>query len=275
MKSTIIFIFSILIIHIGFGQAIVDTFTVNGVSFEMIRVEGGSFERGIPKSDTNRLWRKSEEGQHTVVLKDFSIGKYEVTQQLWEAVMGSNPSYFDYKPERVKIKFNVSTGHALNFTPQHPVDNITWWDAQKFIDSLNKLTGEKFRLPTEAEWEYAARGGKYKENSIYSGSNKFNTVAWCCENDCGSSSKVGLKIPNILGIYDMSGNIAEWCSDWYDENYYQSAKVFRSPKGAAKGTEKVIRGGNWGVTEAFTRVTTRKAHPPEYKNIGNGLRLAR
>ena len=275
MKRTVIFIFSMLITPIGFGQAIVDTFTVNGVSFEMVRVQGGSFERGIPKSDTNRLWRKREEGQHTVFLKDFSIGKYEVTQQLWEAVMGDNPSYFDYNWKRAQIKFNFSGEEGVKFSSQHPVDNITWWDAQKFIDSLNKLTGEKFRLPTEAEWEYAARGGKYKENCIYSGSNKFNAVAWCTENDGATSKKVGLKSPNALGIYDMSGNIAEWCSDWYDENYYQSAKVFRSPKGPATGTEKVMRGGNWGVREAFTRVTTRRAYPPEYQNIGSGLRLAR
>jgi formylglycine-generating enzyme required for sulfatase activity len=277
MKKTVIFIFSILLTCTGFGQAIVDTFTVNGVSFEMVRVEGGKFERGCISKENEECYKR-EEGRHTVILKDFSIGKYEVTQQLWEAVMGSNPCYFDYNPERMKIKFNLSIVNNLKHTPQNPVDYVSWDDAQAFIDSLNKITGEKFRLPTEAEWEYAARGGKYQENYLYSGSDHLDLVGWYCTDDysdCGWPKKVGLKKPNVLGLYDMSGNIAEWCSDWYDENYYKTAKTFNSPKGPKIGEKKVIRGGNWGLPKIFAKVITRNAFIPEYKNNTTGFRLAR
>ena len=190
--------------------------------------------------------------------------------------MGDNPSYFDYDNERARIRFKLDIAGTIRFTPQHPVEHVSWYDAQEFLDSLNKITGKKFRLPTEAEWEYAAAGGKFQEKFRYSGSNRLDLVGQYCTPDrCAWTQEVGLLKPNILGIYDMSGNVAEWCSDWYDANYYEMAEVFHSPKGPATGTKKVIRGGGLKMPEIFARITTRSSLPAEYQSIEVGLRLVR
>ena len=170
------------------------SFTVNGVLFEMVRVEGGTFRMGAT-SEQGGDAERDEKPVHSVKLNTFYIGKTEVTQALWQAVMGSNPSHFK--------------GADL------PVENVTWYDCQNFIQKLKSLTGQKFRLPTEAEWEFACRGGNKSRGYKYSGSNNLGSVAWYNGNSGGKTRPVGTKAPNELGIYDMSGNVWEWCNDWY------------------------------------------------------------
>jgi formylglycine-generating enzyme required for sulfatase activity len=187
-------------------------FVVNGVSFTMIYVDGGVFQMGIDNVE------KSEYKVHQVTLSSYYIGETEVTQELWQAVMGKNPS---------GIK-----------GPRKPVDNVSWKDCQKFITILNKKTGTKFRLPTEAEWEFAARGGNKSQNNRYSGSNNYSEVAWY---NVTSPRNVKTKKANELGIYDMSGNVFEWCQDWYGD-YHSDAQ--NNPQGPLKGDYHVLRGGN-------------------------------
>lgn len=161
---------------------------------------------------------------HQVELDSFSIGETPVTQELWTAVMGDNPSSFK--------------GDNL------PVDNVSWMDCQTFIQKLNSLTGQKFRLPTEAEWEFAARGGNKTKGFIYSGSDCLDTVAWFGDNSRLTTHDVKSKAANELGIYDMSGNVYEWCNDWYSHNFkFDSAH--KNPKGPSTGLHRICRGGCW------------------------------
>ncbi|MCQ2291325.1 MAG: SUMF1/EgtB/PvdO family nonheme iron enzyme, partial [Muribaculaceae bacterium] len=175
---------------------------VNGITYEMIEVEGGTFTMGATKKQGSDA-ESDEKLTLQVTLSDYYIGKTEVTQALWEAVMVSNPSVF--------------IGDNL------PVESVSWDDCQEFIRRLNSLTGENFRLPSEAEWEYAAHGGNRSRGYKFSGSNNIGDVAWYWDNSWSKIHPVGTKAPNELGIYDMSGNVEEWCSDWYDEDYDSSA----------------------------------------------------
>ena len=194
------------------------TFTVNGVSFVMVPVEGGTFQMGSN-------YAEPEEGpEHAVTLDNYYIGQTEVTQALWYAVMGTNPSYFH--------------GSSL------PVEFIKWRECQEFIFKLNILTGQKFRLPTEAEWEYAARGGNKSKGYQYSGSNDIDAVAWYGDNSGTKTHEVATKLPNELGIYDMSGNVWEWCQDWYNSKYFNNSPS-KNPTGPLKGSRRVCRGGSW------------------------------
>ena len=222
--------------------------TVNGVTFTMISVEGGTFTMGATPEQVSDAY-DDEKPAHQVTLNDFYIGKYEVTQELWTAVMGNNPSTY--------------SGTNL------PVESVTWSDCQTFISKLNELTGKTFRLPTEAEWEYAARGGNKSKGYKYSGSNTLSDVAWYSGNS-SKPQKVGTKAPNELGIYDMSGNIWEWCSDWYG-NYESSAQT--NPTGPATGTARMIRGGGWDDVAKFCRVSLRTCMPPAFSYYGFGFRL--
>ena len=218
------------------------------VSFKMIRVEAGTFKMG---SETGS---KDEKPVHSVTLtNDYYIGETEVTQELWEAVMGSNPSYF---------------GGA-----QNPVEQVSWDDCVAFINKLNSLTGQNFRLPTEAEWEYAARGGNKSRNYTYSGSNNLVDVAWCKDNSNSKTHPVKTKAPNELGIYDMSGNVLEWCEDWYDFSYYQNAPS-TNPTGPASGSYRVRRGGCWGYDVKSCRSAFRSTGTPSGTSFTLGLRLA-
>ena len=227
------------------------TYTVNGVSFTMIDVEGGTFMMGSPNSDSDAF--DEERPLHQVTLSSYAIGETEVTQELWQAVMGSNPSYY----------------RAM----QNPVERVSWNDCQTFIKKLNDLTGENFRLPTEAEWEYAARGGKESKGYKYSGSNTIDDVAWYSSNSSGKPHCVKLKKPNELGIYDMSGNVWEWCCDWFD-NYSSSAQT--NPTGPSSGSLRVYRGGSWYYLNArHSRVASRNGNDPAYAGSYNGLRLVR
>ena len=223
------------------------TFTVNGVSFEMVFVEGGTFQMGSNDGESD------EQPVHQVTLSNYHIGKTEVTQELWQAVMGSNPSYSGFKGAK------------------NPVNNVSWNDCQEFISKLNRLTGGRFRLPTEAEWEYAARGGNKSRGYKYSGSDYLGRVAWYEDNSDSKVHPVGSKSPNELGLYDMSGNVREWCSDWYD-SYLSSPQT--NPTGPSSGNNRMGRGGSWDHNATRCRVANRGGSAPAFSSGSLGLRLA-
>jgi formylglycine-generating enzyme required for sulfatase activity len=219
------------------------------VELVLIWVEGGTFVMGCNTDEDNNC-EKDEFPTHKVKLDGFYIGKYEITQIQWYVVMNDNPS-------RV-------IGDDM------PVTNVNWHDAQQFVQRLNARTGQKYRLPTEAEWEYAARGGYKHSKYKYSGSNNVNTVAWNAENGGDSIHPVGKKMQNNLNIYDMSGNVYEWCSDWYGA-YGNDAD--RSPTGPLTGTARVVRGGFWHDAPRRCRVSDRDQLSPDLKLPAVGLRL--
>lgn len=225
------------------------TFTVNGVSFEMIPVEGGTFTMGATAEQGNDAY-DDEKPAHKVTLDSYAIGKFEVTQALWKAVMGNNPS--NWKGDNL------------------PVEKVSWNDCQEFIKKLNAATGKNFRLPTEAEWEFAARGGKKSKGYKYSGSNNLDEVAWYGQNSNKQTHPVGTKKPNELGIYDMSGNVWEWCGDW-SGNYSSSSQT--NPTGPASVCRRVHRGGCWRIDARFCRVSYRFRFVPDVRNDNLGLRL--
>ncbi len=222
---------------------------INTGGIEMIFVKGGTFTMGCTSEQSN--CGDNEKPIHMVTLNDFQIGKYEVTQKQWQAVMGNNPSHFK--------------GDNL------PVERVSWYDVQEFIKKLNLKTGKKYRLPTEAEWEYAARSGPTSSQTLYSGSNKINEVAWYSDNSGSTTNPVGQKKANALGIYDMSGNVWEWCSDWYVD--YSSGSQ-SNQQGSSSGTHRVGRGGGWYGEPQYCRVTFRNYYFAGYSSDYLGFRLA-
>ena len=278
--------------------------TVNGVSFKMVKVQGGSFTMGGTSEQGSDVY-DDEKPTHRVTLSNYYIGETEVTQQLWKAVMGNNPSRFGpketnvakcsydsfvadakqlnaKKPGTVRIPTRQEWDAAMVTTSgsmKRPVEQISWDDCQEFIRRLNQLTGRNFRMPTEAEWEFAARGGVKSRGYKYSGSNNIGTVAWYYENayDKGESSpdygthNVKTKQPNELGLYDMSGNVYEWCSDWFGD-YSSAAQT--NPKGASSGSARVLRGGGWIFSAGNCRVSRRNYYSPSFRIYYLGLRLA-
>lgn len=234
------------------------SFTVNGVTFVMVPVEGGSFMMGATAEQGSNASSR-EKPVHQVTLSSYAIGQTEVTQELWSAVMGNNPSYF--------------AGGQL------PVERVSWEDCQAFIAALNAMTGQNFRLPTEAEWEFAARGGNDSQGYKYAGSNDLPLVAWYSYNDSwelrGSGyygpHAVATREPNELQLYDMSGNVHEWCHDRYGD-YASGSQT--DPTGPATGTTRVYRGGNWYFDDWFCRVSFRNGLSPTSSNYGIGFRLA-
>ena len=228
----------------------VETITVNGVSFNMVRVEGGTFTMGATSEQGSEA-ESDEKPAHQVTLSAYSIGETEVTQALWRAVMGSNPSKWK--------------GDNL------PVEMVSWKDCQKFIKKLNQLTGRRFRLPTEAEWEYGARGGSKSRGYKYSGSNNIGDVAWYDDNSNRKTHFVKTKQANELGLYDMSGNVYEWCQDWKG-SYSSGSQV--NPTGPSSGSDRVLRGGSWSDLARYCRVSDRLSFSPGFTLIYPGLRLA-
>ena len=194
----------------------------------------------------------NEQPVHTVIVPDFYIGRYEVTQNQWQAVMGSNPS--DFKGDN------------------RPVEQVSWNDVQLFLDKLEEMTGQDYRLPTEAEWEFAASGGNKSRGYKFAGSNSVSSVAWYAMNSDYKSHPVGRKIPNELGIYDMSGNVWEWCSDWYDSDYYRNSPK-KNPKGPDNGKYRVFRGGSWFRNAVHSRSAARSHYSPGSGSGDIGFRL--
>lgn len=224
-------------------------YTVNGVKFEMVSVKGGSFTMGA--SDKDEEAYDDEKPSHRKTVRDFYIGKFEVTQELWKAVMDTVPSYF--------------IGDKL------PVEQVSWYDVQEFIKKLNELTGENFRLPTEAEWEYAARGGNKSQGYKFSGGNSIDNVGWYTMNSGIKTHPVGRKTPNELGLYDMSGNVWEWCQDKYTA-YVDYQQI--NPTGTYGGEKRVLRGGGYLISSRSCRVTIRCSYKPIRKYRDSGFRLA-
>ena len=263
-----------------------DTDPIQSLLDNMIKIEGGTFmmgnqnyewieeeqEKGIidrvlgRKGKTKKILKydgPENEYPHEVTLDTFSMAKYPVTQAQWQAIMGDNPSNFKGDDQR-------------------PVERVSWNDAQEFIQKLNEKTGQNFRLPTEAEWEFAARGGNLSKGFEYAGGNNIEEVAWYEENSYDKGEKhpdygthpVGQKKPNELGLYDMSGNVFEWCQDWYDANYYK--KSIRKNPMCLEGEKvsRVLRGGSWDSFTRYCRVANRYRSLPTYGSDVNGFRLA-
>lgn len=229
------------------------TFTVNGVSFMMVPVEGGTFTMGMTEGQVS-------DGQghivtpHEVTLSSFSIAETEVTQELWLAVMGSNPA--DFSDDL-----------------QNPVQNVKWSECQTFINRLNELTGRTFRLPTEAEWEFAARGGNLSRGYQFAGGNDLEEVAWYDFNSESKPHPVGTKMPNELGLYDMSGNVYEWCQDYFSNTYYNESPSV-NPTGPESSSYRVMRGGCWLYFKTLCQVSSRSMCMPNVAYNDIGLRLA-
>ena len=228
--------------------------TVGNVSFAMVSVTGGTFDLGAtPEQGLYAAF--DEKPSIQVSVSSFYLAEAPVTQALWIEIMGDNPSHFK--------------GDNL------PVERVSWEDCQEFIKRLNIQTGMKFRLPTEAEWEYAARGGQYSKHLKYAGAND-NTKSdymWLKENSQSQSHEIKTKLANELGLFDMSGNISEWCSDWYFNSYANNGERI-NPKGPSSGVAKVYRGGSWDDKPMNCRVSKRFSMNPIFKNKLVGLRLA-
>ena len=244
------------------------TFTVGNVTFKMIAVEGGTFTMGAT-SEQGSDADSDEKPTHSVMLSSYSIGETEVTQSLWQAVMGQ-------KPTSDGSQWSSTYGLGGNY----PAYNVNWNDCQEFIRKLNALTGENFRLPTEAEWEYAARGGNKSRGYKYAGSNNIDDVAWYSVNSYNNklssnpdygTHNVATKSPNELGLYDMSGNVWEWCSDWFG-SYSSGSQT--NPTGPSSGSNRVGRGGSWYVSATGCRVSLRNGGAPDDRTDFVGLRLA-
>ncbi len=215
------------------------------LNHEMIFVEGGTFQMGSSSGESD------EKPVHSVTLSAFNIGKYEVTQAQWKAVIGNNPSSF-------------------SGCEDCPVERVSWNDVQDFIRKLNAQTVKNYRLPTEAEWEYAAKGGKSSKGYTYSGSNDLNSVAWNIDNSGRKTHTVGGKQANELGVCDMTGNVWEWCSDWYGTyNSYSET----NPTGASSVQHRVLRGGSWNASAYYCRTADRNGGNPDIRYYYYGFRL--
>ena len=227
-----------------------------GVTIDMVWVKGGTFTMG--NNDTPKgvkLTYEASRPEHRVTVDNYYIGRYEVTQKLWSAVMGENPS-----------KFAGSGNDSL------PVESVSWEDAQRFTILLSQMTGRRFRLPTEAEWEFAAREGKTKGGFPFAGCERgqLDKYCWYCTNSERTPHPVGRLLPNALGLYDMSGNVAEWCQDWM-EAYNDEAQ--ENPRGPREGENKILRGGHYNSTSPACTVYDRGWYLPTMRQEYFGLRL--
>lgn len=256
---SILFILSVIPASMSYSGQIMgkaNTYKDPTTGMEFVFVKGGCYQMGDTFGDGYDL---IERPVHEVCVDDFCMGKYAVTQGEWKAMMGNNPSLFK------------KCGHNC------PVERVSWNEVQAFISKLNsKGESNKYRLPTEAEWEYAARSGGRQEK--YAGSNDIDRVAWYWKNDKGQTHPVGHKQPNGLGLYDMNGNVYQWCQDWYDADYYKDSPR-NNPKGPASGNEmyifgRVARGGSWR-NDARTVRTSMRMYGPDGGYDFIGFRLVR
>lgn len=240
----------------GWLKRVNPSITISNISYKMVFVEGGTYTMGATAEQVG--YGSDERPTHSVTLHDFYIGQTEVTQGLWQAVMG-------YTPTNGGNSWSSSNGLGSNY----PAYYVSWDDCKQFISKLNQLTSKQFRLPTEAEWEYAARGGMSSLGYLYSGSNNIGDVAWYTSNSGNTTHPVATKAPNELGLYDMSGNVWEWCEDLYGT---YSSSVQTNPTGPTSGSYRVSRGGSWYYFAPGCRVAYRYANTPSNLN-GLGLRL--
>ena len=215
---------------------------------KMVFVQGGTFKMGSDDGEA------SEKPIHNVTLSSYYIGKYEVTQKQWRDIMGTDPSNFKNCDDC-------------------PVENVSWNDVQEFLEKLNQKIGKKYRLPTEAEWEYAARGGNKSKGYTYAGSNNIENVAWHSTNSGYKTHEIAKKQENEIGLYDMSGNVWEWCSDWYGRSYYENT-LENNPTGASSGSSHVLRGGSWAGYPTLCRVARRYYDVPNDRDMDLGFRVA-
>ena len=215
----------------------------------MVEVEGGTFVMGGTPEQGEEAF-SDEKPPHKVTVSTFYIGRYPITQEQWKAVMGNNPSHFQGE--------------------RHPVEQVNWMDCQDFVQKLSEMTGLKFRLPTEAEWEYAARGGQKGKGYKYSGGDQVSQIAWYNKNSGGTSHEVGQKAPNELGLYDMSGNIWEWVQDWKGD-FTDDEQT--NPTGPEEGDERICRGGGWNREHDRCRVSYRGDDDPDLRYCSLGLRV--
>lgn len=234
----------------------------NGPVIEMVYVEGGEFTMGSNDAKGVANHYEATRPEHEVSVSAFFIGRYEVTQALWTAVMGENPSFF-------RGSASLSSESCTNGNGQLPVENVSWTQAQEFCMLLSQQTGHRFRLPTEAEWEFAARAGK---DYAFAGSdrNLLDSCAWYCVNSEGRTHEVGRLRPNALGLYDMSGNVAEWCGDWMGE--YSEGRQ-SDPHGPQTGDSRIVRGGHYYSTSSSCAVFDRGWYVPTAKTEYYGLRI--
>lgn len=234
------------------------TINVDGISFEMVYVEGDTFTMGADTVIDKDFWG-DEMPNHKVVLSDYYIGKLEVTQDLWKKVLGTIPSD-NYK--------------GSGKSDSYPVERVSWNDCQKFISKLNQMTKKNFDLPTEAQWEFAARGGKKSQSYKFSGGDGMKIVGWCDENSEDETHQTGKKKANELGIFDMSGNVREWCSDWYAV-YDTTLQI--DPEGPlipqSGDSVRVARGGSFSDPPSYCRNSFRQKSLPSSKMNYVGLRL--
>jgi formylglycine-generating enzyme required for sulfatase activity len=278
MKAIFTFLFCLLLVG---GNAV---YSQQGKALmpQMIHVEGGTFMMG------NGLGSKDEQPAHKVTVTSFYFGKYEVTYQDFKKFVDATGYKTEAEqPDSVNFKHGLPPRGANNGTWKmdskgmpvapsdslDPVGNISWFDAVAYLDWLSKMTGRKFRLPTEAEWEFAARGGAKSKGYRYAGGNNLGEVAWYVVNSGKKGHSIGQKIPNELDIYDMSGNSREWCSDWYGESYYKVSPEI-DPQGPDHGKNKVLRGGSWGSEENRMRISYRNEAYPYNSSLDFGFRPA-
>lgn len=234
---------------------------VSGVEIEMIYVKGGTFMMGATEEQGDDAYG-DEKPVHSVTLSDYYIGKFEVTQELWEKVMGTTIRQQRDKEDSRYILAGVGSDYPMYY--------VNWEEAQEFCKKLSQLTGKTYVLPTEAQWEYAARGGVKSRGYKYSGSNTIGNVAWYGDNSSSSTHPVATKQPNELGLYDMSGNVWEWCSDW--KGYY-SSKSQSNPTGPSTGSYRVVRGGSWHDFARRCRVSHRNGINRSLRGSNYGFRV--
>lgn len=239
------------ILAMGISSTVIPV--IENILSNMIWVEGGTFTMGCTAEQGGNC-ESDEKPAHNVTLSSFYISKFEVTQAQWTAIMGKNPSYFN------------------NCGDDCPVEKVSWKDVQMFLEKLNTITGKQYRLPTEAEWEYAARGGNKSKGYKYSGSNNLNDVAWYDGNSGNKTHAVGGKLPNELGLYDMCGNVEEWCSDWYGSKYYVNS-LSNNPQGPSSGFIRILRGGSWFYLAETCRVAQRCHFASGFRYYTFGFRL--